>query len=373
MTGLTPTFFVDRSLGRKQVLAGLRAAGWSLVTLAEYYGIPNDADVLDETWLALAGEKGWPVLMKDDRIRYRDAERRIVIGSAVTAFCLAGGTSGQLTWSGCWSTTRTRFSSCVWRRAPHFTSSLVAASTPGQWPDGRRRRTAEWAADRAVQRERLAIARDLHDIVSHGLGAVTVRAAVGRRLAAGDPAEALRALDDIEDAARHATAELRRMLGVLRAHAAPADPVVPLAPLPTLSRLPTLVEEVSAGGLRIALACDDTVSGLDEGVQLAAYRIVAEALTNVARYAGPTDVRVDVRLDSRVDSRVDARGVGPTLRVRVSDAGPGPGWRPHPGAGHGLLGVSERVAAAGGVLRAGPGPGGRGFVLEAELPCEAAS
>lgn len=92
MTG--PHFFVDRSLGRRQVPELLRADGWELVTLAEHYGIPADEGVADVDWLRLAGEQGWPVLMKDEQIRYRPAERAALLKHGVRAFCL---TSGNLT------------------------------------------------------------------------------------------------------------------------------------------------------------------------------------------------------------------------------------------------------------------------------------
>ena len=89
-----PHFFVDRSLGRRQVPELLRADGWELVTLAEHYGIPADEGVADVDWLRLAGEQGWPVLMKDEQIRYRPAERAALLKHGVRAFCL---TSGNLT------------------------------------------------------------------------------------------------------------------------------------------------------------------------------------------------------------------------------------------------------------------------------------
>lgn len=213
-----------------------------------------------------------------------------------------------------------------------------------------RRRSMQWAAREAVARERLAIARELHDIVSHALGAVTVRAAVGRRLAPEDPTEALAALRDIEDAARTGTTELRRMLAVLRTDSVGA----PLVPAPDLTRLPDLVDAAERNGLAVRLACDEGCSQIGEGVQLAAYRVVQEGLTNAARYAGVASVAVDLRID------------GPTLRVRVADDGPRPGWQPRAGAGHGLLGLTERVNLLGGSVRthtASPG-----FVLEADLP-----
>lgn len=89
-----PLFFVDRSLGRIRVPRLLRDAGWSLLTLGEHYGIPQDEAVADVEWLQLAGERGWPVLMKDEKIRYREAERRALLAHGVRAFCL---TSGNLT------------------------------------------------------------------------------------------------------------------------------------------------------------------------------------------------------------------------------------------------------------------------------------
>lgn len=86
-----PRFFVDRSLGRIRVPAFLRESGWALVTLSEHYGVPQDEDVDDVAWLRLAGEQGWPVLMKDERIKYRAAERRALIVHDVRAFCLTSG------------------------------------------------------------------------------------------------------------------------------------------------------------------------------------------------------------------------------------------------------------------------------------------
>lgn len=86
-----PFFFVDRSLGRRRLPEGLRRQGWNLQTLAEVYGIPADESIEDVEWLRLAGTQGWPVLMKDDRIRYREVERRALLDSGVQAFCLANG------------------------------------------------------------------------------------------------------------------------------------------------------------------------------------------------------------------------------------------------------------------------------------------
>lgn len=86
-----PLFFVDRSLGRVRVPALLRESGWALITLSEHYGVPHDEAVDDVAWLLLAGERGWPVLMKDERIKYPTAERRALIDHGVRAFCLTSG------------------------------------------------------------------------------------------------------------------------------------------------------------------------------------------------------------------------------------------------------------------------------------------
>ncbi len=86
---MDPVFFLDRSLGRKAVPERLRLAGWSVVTMAEYYGMPRDETVEDAEWLTLAGDRGWAVLLKDDRIRYRESERRALVAAGVHAFCLA--------------------------------------------------------------------------------------------------------------------------------------------------------------------------------------------------------------------------------------------------------------------------------------------
>ncbi|MFJ2298541.1 sensor histidine kinase [Oerskovia paurometabola] len=206
-----------------------------------------------------------------------------------------------------------------------------------------------WAAERAAQAERLRIARDLHDLASHGLGLITVRAASARTVPGPDgDAERAQALADIERAGRDATTELRRMLAVLRS---PGDDA-PLRPAETLDDLPQIVESARTAGLDVTLDTEDvTVSA---GVGLGICSVVREALANVLRHAGPTRVRV-------VLSR---RSTG--LRLVVEDDGPAPGWAPRPGAGVGLVGLRERVVALGGSLASGPC--GRGFRVEAALP-----
>jgi two-component system sensor histidine kinase DesK len=208
-------------------------------------------------------------------------------------------------------------------------------------------RLTDWAAAEAVLAERLRLAGELHDIVSHGLGLITVRAAAARLT--GDPAEAHEALSDIENAGRDATAELRRMLTVLRN---PGD-AGPRRPVEDLAGLPTILAGTAAAGVRPRLRVDE-LGPVSPGVQLAVCRTVREALHNVARHAGPSDVRVHVYRD------------GDAVVTSVHDQGPDWHWPSAPGAGHGLTGLRERVTALGGTLDAGPA--GPGFRLVARIP-----
>ncbi|TDD62167.1 histidine kinase [Kribbella antibiotica] len=208
-----------------------------------------------------------------------------------------------------------------------------------------------WASERATQDERLRIARDLHDLASHGLGLITVRAAAARTLTGTDgDAERLAALTDIEQAGREATTELRRMLAVLRS---PGDGTA-LQPAESLADLPRIVEFARTSGVRAEL----TVADLGEvtgGIQLTVCAIVREALANTARHAGPVRAKVAVRRDAGA------------IAVTVADDGPDAGWIPHPGAGAGLAGLRERVGAVGGTLRAGARQSA-GFEVVAHLP-----
>ncbi|MEU8183502.1 histidine kinase [Micromonospora sp. NPDC049044] len=213
-------------------------------------------------------------------------------------------------------------------------------------------RLTAWAAAEAVLAERLRIARDLHDIVSHGLGLITVRAAATRHLPKSTEVQA--ALTDIEDASRHATAELRRMLTVLREPAADGR----RAPVDNLDDLPGIVHGASLAGIRARLTVEP-LGAVSQGVQVAVCQTVREALSNAARHAGPTDVRVLVYRD------------GSHVVVTVADTGPSAdGWRASPGAGHGLAGLRERVGSLGGTLSAERVDAG--FRLTARIRDEAA-
>lgn len=208
---------------------------------------------------------------------------------------------------------------------------------------------ATWAAERATQTERFRIAGDLHDLVSHGLGLITVRAAVARRIPEPDgETERAEALADIERVSRETTTELRRMLAVLH------DPgAAPLRPADTLDDLPAIVQEASAAGLAATLGVEE-LGEVSPGVQLTICAVVREALNNAIRHAGPTPARVGVQRE------------GDAIVVDVQDAGPRESWQRQPGAGHGLDGLRERVTALGGTLHAAPGE--HGFRLVARIP-----
>lgn len=209
-----------------------------------------------------------------------------------------------------------------------------------------RRRAAEQLAERAVVDERLRIARELHDVVAHSIGVIAVQAGVANHVMRVRPAEAENALRDIETTSRAALTEMRQLLGVLRG----PDPVE----LPKLSALPTLVERAEAAGVRVRLAVDG-VRELPEGLELTVYRIVQEALTNVAKHAAPASCEVSVVGDGR------------QVRVSVTDDGS----RAAVGeGGHGLVGMRERVLMYGGSFAAGPRPEG-GFAVSARLPVPA--
>ena len=219
-------------------------------------------------------------------------------------------------------------------------------------------RLASWAAEQAVGQERLRIARDLHDLISHGLGIITVRAAATGYLDGPDAdAERQRAMLDIERIGRSTTTELRRMLTLLRA---PGDGPAPLNPAETFAAIPGIIRYAERGGLVIQQTTEnlgdehDDYGGIAPSVQLAVCAIVREALTNVVRHAGPTTVRLSI---TRIDDAVD---------VTVDDDGKHPGWRAEAGAGHGLTGLRERVRAHGGTLATSPT--WQGFRLHASVP-----
>jgi signal transduction histidine kinase len=217
----------------------------------------------------------------------------------------------------------------------------------------------EELAHRAVAEERLRLARELHDVVAHSISVIAVQSGVGAHVANTQPKEAVKALAAIQATSRTALTELRRLLGVLRQE---GEPQGSLAPMPGLADLDSLLAETAKAGLAVRLRVEGTPSPLPAGVDLSAYRIVQEALTNVVKHAGPARAQVTVGYHDRdvtVEVTDDGRGV-------VAPAGDG-----RAEVGHGLIGMRERVAAFGGALEVGPRPGG-GFRVAARLPFAAA-
>jgi signal transduction histidine kinase len=218
----------------------------------------------------------------------------------------------------------------------------------------------EELARRAVTEERLRLARELHDVVAHSMSVIAVQSGVGAHIAESRPEEVGKALAAIEATSRATLEELRRLLGVLRQD---SEPQASLAPVPGLADLDSLLAEVAKAGLAVRLRVEGTPSPLPAGVDLSAYRIVQEALTNVVKHAGPAQAQVTIGYrdqDVTVEVTDDGRGA-------AAPAGDGRG-----GTGHGLVGMRERVAAFGGDLETGPRPGG-GFRVAARLPLAADS
>jgi signal transduction histidine kinase len=219
-------------------------------------------------------------------------------------------------------------------------------------------RAREELARRAVVEERLRLARELHDVVAHAMSVIAVQSGVGAHVADSRPGEVGKALAAIEVTSRAALTELRRLLGVLRQD---GDPQASLAPVPGLANLDGLLAEAAEAGLAVRLGVEGAPAPLPAGVDLSAYRIVQEALTNVIKHAGPAHAQVMIRYrDQEVAVEVidDGRGVAAV----AGDGGKG--------TGHGLIGMAERVAAFGGDLEVGPRPGG-GFRVAAWLPLAA--
>jgi signal transduction histidine kinase len=207
-------------------------------------------------------------------------------------------------------------------------------------------------AKRRVDEERLRIARELHDVVAHSMATISVQAAVAERVLTANPAAVAEALRSIRGASRDGLRDLRAILAVLRQ----ADEAEPVEPEPGLSQLDTLVGRARQAGLPVTVRRDGAPRSLPPSIDLAAYRIIQESLTNVFRHAGPASATVLLRFD---ESR---------LRIEVADTGRGlvPG-ADSPGAGHGIIGMRERAAAVGGTLSAGPDQGG-GYRVAAVLP-----
>jgi signal transduction histidine kinase len=218
-------------------------------------------------------------------------------------------------------------------------------------------RTHRERVEAATRAERAAIARELHDVIAHSVAVIVIQAQAGARALPGEVERARQVLDTIEDNARAAMVELRQLLTLLSDGEVDAG----VQPLASVRRVDDLVSTFRGVGLRVRCQVDGALPGLDPTADLAAYRVVQEALTNALRHAPGTTVEVRLRQE---------RG---RLRITVCDSGPGPAREaPAPvsvdGSGRGLIGMRERLTLAGGELLHA-GPDGPGFLVEAVLPC----
>jgi signal transduction histidine kinase len=214
-------------------------------------------------------------------------------------------------------------------------------------------------AARAAALERVRIARELHDVVAHHVSLMAVQAEAVGALLPARPDQAATSADLISSTARVAMTELRRLLGVLRFTGGDDPEQLRLTPSPSLSRLDELIDAVRDAGLDVSLSAGETLAGLPAGVDVTAYRIVQEALTNAMRHAPGSTAKVTVAREPQGYLIVEVTN---TARVPMASAIPGP-----PSPGYGLAGIAERVASCGGSLALGPTPDG-GFTVAARLP-----
>jgi signal transduction histidine kinase len=219
-------------------------------------------------------------------------------------------------------------------------------------------REREEQAQRAVTAERTRIARELHDVVAHSVSVMVVQAGAARRVLRAEPAKAEEALASVEQVGRQSLNELRRLLGVLRRD---DDRSFGRTPQPSIEALGDLLNSTRKAGLPVHFTVEGTPRPVPPGVDLSAYRIVQEALTNALKHAGPATAAVHLRYDAD------------DLHVVVTDDGRGSGAIANgDGDGKGLVGMKERVTMCGGELTAGHLPEG-GFAIRARLPLQAAS
>ena len=234
--------------------------------------------------------------------------------------------------------------------ATRFRAERVAATRVGRLIDRRRQQSEE----------RLRVARDLHDVLGHNISLINVQASMGLDLMDSQPEQARAALSAIKSASKEALEELRTMLTALRQD----DDAAPRSPAPGLDRLPELIELTRAAGLSVEVDVAGEAPPLPAAVHLAAYRIIQESLTNVARHAGRARVTVRVTYsDADVHVEIDDDGKAPSGGAAATGSGSGSGT----GSGSGITGMRERAAALEGDLSAGFRHGG-GFRVSARLP-----
>ena len=273
---------------------------------------------------------------------------RVLAGGVVMAACLGavvadGLASGRGTDYGFWVAV-----GIFWVMGLLFRQRLLRVAELQAHADRLRLEQAE-KARWAVIEERSRIARELHDVISHSVSVMVVQAGAARHTLDPPDTEMWQALQAIETAGREALAELRRLLGILRR----PDDEPALAPVPGLARVGVLVEQMGEAGLPTQLCIEGQPADIAPGVDLTAYRIIQEALTNSLRHAGSAQAKVCIRYRPH------------ELDLEITDDGQG-GAAQTDGAGNGLAGMRERVALYGGTLDAGPGDGG--FTVHTRLP-----
>jgi signal transduction histidine kinase len=330
------------------VLVGLRrrlgvAALLLTLALVGLAAVPASAWVLDSSFffilaMLLCGITG-----------YLAVSRRAVVGSLVVVWAVAAVAEWQHPVRG-WSAAFFVgvFMTVAWTVGLLARRPVVQARAA---EERARRMEAEQAlaAERAAQEERRRIARELHDIVAHSVSVMTVQAGAVRRLLTADQHRERAAMQSIEQTGRDAMAEMRRLVGLLKAEEQPS-----LAPQPGLASLDGLVATVSEAGLPVHVTVEGAPRELAAGVDLAAFRVVQEALTNALKYAGDAHAWVTLRWSPSA------------LDIEVANNGESSGQQ---AAGHGLAGMRERLALYGGHLETGPRTDG-GYLVRARLPFE---
>lgn len=235
--------------------------------------------------------------------------------------------------------------------------AVQAARDALEREEAARQAMSEERARQAAVAERSRIARELHDVVAHNVSVMVVQAGAARRMLTKDPAEARKSIASIESTGRQALTEMRRLLGVVRKPGRTME----LAPQPGLEQIQTLVEKMREAGVEVSLEVEGTARPLPPGLELSAYRVVQEALTNVLKHAQARHATVRLRYGRD------------ELRIAVIDDGRGHVvFEGEPEAGFGLIGLRERVALFGGEFESGNlPPGRRGYQVVATLPLPA--
>jgi signal transduction histidine kinase len=296
-----------------------------------------------EEWIAL-------LLIFYSLAAYAERRRAIVAGALGGLFIVGGDVEGLMSGRAtidntvpAWFMLAAAFGIGLALRGQRIQSTILARRAE------RLEREREQLARLAVAEERLRIGRELHDIVAHAISVMVVQAQAGQRVLEGEQTSARETLTSIESTGRQALVEMRRLLGMLRTE----DGALVLAPRPSLAYLDELAERLREAGLPVELHVEGAVKPLPPGVDLSAYRIVQEALTNTLQHAGPATAQVIVRYREG------------EIELEITDDGHGSGEGC--GDGKGLIGMRERAALVGGHVEAGTN-GGPGYTVRARLP-----